>query len=279
MRHFLLTCIPATFLILSSTPAPASDSHDSTRDQDKLAAMAEERTDWAAIFDQFEADGTIVVVDGRSSNTRVWVHDPERARQRFSPASTYKIPHTLIALDTGVVRDEFEIFRWDGVERPFSGHNRDQDLRSAMRHSALWVYQKFAQAIEEETLRNHLDAMQYGNADVTAEDGDYWVNGDLAISAHEQIIFLKRLFRNELNVAVEHQRLVKDLMIGQAGQDWILRAKTGWQGPMGWWVGWIEWSTGPVFFALNIDTPNRMEDLSKRQKITRSVLDSIEALP
>ena len=28
---------------------------------------------------------------------------------------------------------------------------------------------------------------------------------------------------------VEHQRLVKDIMIVEAGRDWILRAKTGWQ--------------------------------------------------
>ena len=61
-------------------------------------------------------------------------------------------------------------------------------------------------------------------------------------------------------------------MITEAGRDWILRAKTGWSGRMGWWVGWVEWPTGPVFFALNIDTPNRMADVAKRQDITRSIL-------
>ena len=53
-------------------------------------------------------------------------------------------------------------------------------------------------------------------------------------------------------------------MIVEAEKDWILRAKTGWEGRHGWWVGWVEWSAGPVFFALNIDTPNRWEDLYKR---------------
>ena len=78
---------------------------------------------------------------------------------------------------------------------------------------------------------------------------------------------------------VEHQRLVKDVMVNEAGRDWILRAKTGWSGKVGWWVGWVEWPTGPVFFALNIDTPNRLDDLSKRQEITRNILRSINALP
>lgn len=44
-------------------------------------------------------------------------------------------------------------------------------------------------------------------------------------------------------------------------------------------MGGVEWPTGPVFFALNIDTPNRMADVAKRQDITRSILRSIKALP
>jgi beta-lactamase class D len=72
---------------------------------------------------------------------------------------------------------------------------------------------------------------------------------------------------------------VKGIMTTEAGRDWILRAKTGWSGRMGWWLGWVEWPTGPVFFPLNIDTPNRMADVAKRQDITRSILRSIKALP
>jgi len=34
-----------------------------------------------------------------------------------------------------------------------------------------------------------------------------------------------------------------------------------------------------VVFALNIDTPNRLGDLAKRQDITRNILRSIKALP
>ena len=41
-------------------------------------------------------------------------------------------------------------------------------------------------------------------------------------------------------------------------------------------------SSGPLalfFFALNIDTPNRWEDLYKREAIARDILISIRALP
>ncbi len=242
-------------------------------------SAAQERFDWSRFFEEFDATGTIVVVDEREKSSIEWVHGKERASKRFSPASTFKIAHALIALDAGVVRDEFHVFEWDGVDRDFAGHNRDQDLRSAMRVSALWVFEQFAKEIGEEAARRYLEQLDYGNADPTTDEGAYWVDGNLAISAHEQIAFLKRLYRNELPFKTEHQRLVKDVMIVEAGRDWILRAKTGWEGRMGWWIGWIEWPTGPVFFALNIDTPNRLGDLAKREQITRAILRSIDAVP
>ncbi|MCP1727423.1 beta-lactamase class D [Natronospira proteinivora] len=239
----------------------------------------QERSDWAGFFDEFDAKGTIVVADEREKSRAMWVYGQERASKRFSPASTFKIPHTLFALDAGAVRDEFQVFEWDGVERSFAGHNHDQNLRSAMRSSAVWVFQQFAKDIGEERAGRYLRRIDYGNADPSTDEGDYWIYGNLGISAQEQVSFLKWLYKNDLPFQSEHQRLVKDVMIVEAGTDWILRAKTGWDGQMGWWVGWVEWPSGPVFFALNIDTPNRTGDLAKREQITRAILQSIDALP
>nr|AMP56989.1 classD [uncultured bacterium] len=201
-----------------------------------------ERSDWRKFFSEFQAKGTIVVADERQADRAMLVFDPVRSKKRYSPASTFKIPHTLFALDAGAVRDEFQIFRWDGVNRGFAGHNQDQDLRSAMRNSTVWVYELFAKEIGDDKARRYLKKIDYGNADPSTSN-------------------------------------VKDLMIVEAGRNWILRAKTGWEGRMGWWVGWVEWPTGSVFFALNIDTPNRMDDLFKREAIVRAILRSIEALP
>ena len=147
------------------------------------------------------------------------VFDQARLEKRYSPASSFKIPHTLFALDAGVVRDEFQVFRWDGIERSFAEHNQDQ------------------------------------------------------------VAFLQQLYRNAQPFRVEHQRLDKELMIVEAGRNWTLLAKTGWEGRTGWWVGWVEWPNGPVFFALKIDTPNRLDDLFKREAVARSTLRAIEALP
>lgn len=259
------------FALLFSVFSFASLSHA----QDKV----QDRSDWGNIFSEFDAQGTIVVADERTNRQSTAVYDENRAQKRYSPASTFKIPHTLFALDAGAVRDEFQVFKWDGVASVFAAHNQDQDLRSAMRNSAVWVYELFAKQIGEGRARDYLSKLNYGNADPSTQQGNYWIKGNLAISAYEQISFLKRLYKNELPFRVEHQRLVKDIMIVEAGRDWILRAKTGWNGRTGWWVGWVEWPTGPVFFALNMETPHRLADLQKREAITRTILRSIEALP
>ena len=239
---------------------------------------AQERPDWAAVFSKADAKGTIVVVDARAKADAVYVHDRQRAARRYTPASTFKIVHSLFALDAGVLRDEFQVIPWDGVKRPSQAWNKDQNLRSAMRHSTVWVYERFAQQLGDEREAEYLKKMGYGNAAIGGSK-PFWVEGDLAISCFEQLAFLRRLYRNTLPFRVEHQRLVKDVMIVEAGRNWILRAKTGWSGKIGRWVGWVEWPSGPVFFALNIDTPRRLEDLPKREAITRAVLRSMDALP
>ncbi len=248
------------------------------RDAFALELRPEPRPAWGRFFEDAAAQGTIVVLDERGAAPLAGVHAAERAGRRLSPASTFKIPHSLFALDAGVVRDEFQTFRWDGTVRGVPAWNADQDLRSAFRNSAVWVYEGFAREIGLAREQAYLQKIRYGNQSV-AGPMPFWVDGELAVSAQEQIALLRALQRNELPFSIAHQRLVKDLMVSEAGRDWVLRAKSGWSGRVGWWVGWIEWPAGPVFFALNIDTPGRLADLPKRIDITRSVLHSLDALP
>jgi len=238
-----------------------------------------ERTDWKSFFDQHNAVGTLVVLDQRSPNPVFQVYNPKRAITPYLPASTYKIPHALFALEHGVVKDEFQVFKWDGKKRDFDVWNSDHNLRSSMRGSVVWVYQRIGQEIGEQAAKTYLEKAGYGNTDPSGGKDGYWLDGNIRINAFEQISFLQKLYANSLPFRVEHQRLVKDIIVVEAGRDWILRAKTGWEGSFGWWVGYVEWPTGPVFFALNIDTPNRIGDLAKREAMTRAVLQSIKALP
>lgn len=238
--------------------------------------------EWASCFAAESLSGTIAVYDERTGKRGA--HDPARAGHRFIPASTFKIPHALFALDAGIVKDEFEVFAWDSTHGPFDSWNRDQDLRTSMSRSVVWVYQRFARTLGEARERAYLERVGYGNADPGGGVDRFWLDGALRISAIEQIEFLRRLRRNELPFERDHQRLVKDVMIVDARREWILRGKTGWatrgrEPDLGWFVGWVERQEGAVFFALNVDMPRGLADAPKRERIARAVLRRLGALP
>ncbi len=239
-----------------------------------------EREDWSRLFRAESIEGTLVVFDERDGAR--WVHDEARARQRFIPASTFKIPHLLFALDAGIAKDEFQTFRWDGVSRRFPHWNRDQTLRSSLSGSVVWVYQDVARRLGEKKERRYLRKIGYGNRDISGGIDRFWLEGGLRISAVEQIELLRKLHRNALPFKVEHQRLVKDLMLIDAGRDTLLRGKTGWafdvDPQIGWFVGWVERPQGAVFFAMNMQMPNGAADASKREAIVRAALRGLDAL-
>ena len=89
--HFLLVVS-----ILSASSAAIS-----------IAAHAQwsEEPGWDEIFGAAGVDGTIAVLDQRDGADRYLAHNPTRAGQRYIPASTFKVPHALFALDAGVVCD------------------------------------------------------------------------------------------------------------------------------------------------------------------------------
>jgi len=84
-----------------------------------------------AVAEVFQAEnviGTLVVAT--ANGAPVYVLNEERSRVQFSPASTFKVPNTLIALDAGVVTSRDSSFTWDGtdkslrLESPVSGVTR-----------------------------------------------------------------------------------------------------------------------------------------------------------
>lgn len=229
------------------------------------------RPDWKKYFDNANVEGTILIVDEREGKQQALVYNRKRSQKRFKPASTFKIPHALFALDSMVIRDEFEVFPWDGVKRSYEAWNKNQTLRSSMRHSVVWVYEGFAESIGPKAEKAYMSKISYGNCDPSGT-APFWIKGNLRISAREQLDFLQKLYRNELPFSRAHQRLVKDVMVVEAQRDWILRAKTGWSGKIGWWIGWVEHSDGAVFFVMNIDTPKGHEKFTEsRRDIARDI--------
>ena len=135
------------------------------------------------------------------------MHNEKRAKQQLSPASTFKILNTLIALDVGVVTSKDSVFQWDGTKRGLDAWNKDQTLQSAFKVSCVWCYQEIARNVGESRYRSALMDANYGNQRIGDQVDQFWLNGELQVSALEQINFLSRLvsdsgpFRRDISIS------------------------------------------------------------------------------
>jgi beta-lactamase class D len=211
-----------------------------------------------------------------------WTSGGERIDQRYPPASTSKIPHTLIALETGFAEGPDTVFEWDGKERTFDFWNRDQTLLSAYRFSAVWVYQCMTQTLGYETMSKWIGRLDYGNASIGTPDDltTYWLLGPLETTAREQIEFLTRLATDDLPFSADTLQTGKQVMQADQGEDWVLYAKTGWRADgqnvdIGWYVGWLEQDRGSgqetYVFAFNMDLVTA-DDRERRKTVVRAAL-------
>ena len=102
---------------------------------------SEIRGDLAKRFTDVGTVGTFVGY--KTDDYLIIASDKDRSGQAFLPASTFKIPNSLIALETGVVGDpDKDVFKWDGVKRSIEAWNQDHTLRSAIAASVVPVYQE-----------------------------------------------------------------------------------------------------------------------------------------
>lgn len=212
--------------------------------------------------------------------------DPERCKERFIPASTFKIFNSLVALETGVIKDENTIIKWDSVERAVKQWNQDMDMKQAFKYSAVWFYQELARLIGEQKMKYYLQKSWYGNMDMDGGIDQFWLTGKLRIAQEEQIDFLKNLYDNKLTAfSTKTMNTVKNIMLQEDTLGYKLRAKTGWgkadSTDIGWYVGWIETKDNVYFFATNIEAvnPDLVKFPAARISITKDILRDLKVLP
>jgi beta-lactamase class D len=247
---------------------------------DVAPQRSEIREDLAKHFTDAGTAGTFVGY--KVDDYLVIASDRNRSGEARLPASTFKIPNSIIALETGVVGDpDKDVFKWDGVVRSIEAWNKDHTMRSAIAVSAVPVYQEIARRIGAERMQKYLDLFEYGNRDIGGGIDQFWLTGALRIDPVQQVDFVDRLRRGALPVSKRSQEQVADILPVTKAGDSIIRAKSGLsgaeQGRLGWMVGWAEKGSASTVFALNMDCiePRHIAD---RMNITLQCLGDIGAI-
>ncbi|HKY04424.1 MAG TPA: penicillin-binding transpeptidase domain-containing protein [Blastocatellia bacterium] len=243
--------------------------------------------DLSAIFKDTTA--TFVLYDLKRD--RYIRYNEKRASERFSPFSTFKVPNSIIGLESGVIKDENFVIAWDRKKyppdpdwnrEPFLHWKRDHSLQTAIKYSVVWYYKELALKVGEPAMKQYVAKLNYGNQDTTGGLDKFWLNSSLRISAEEQVSFLKAFYTGKLDISSRTTGIVKRIILLEQTPRYRLSGKTGGgplpHGSLGWFVGYLERDDNVYFFATNIEGPNYFAIRDKRIELTRRVLAELGLL-
>lgn len=227
-----------------------------------------ERIEFAHLFADHGVAGAFVLLNAQAGTYDVV--NTDFAAPRRIPASTFKIVNSLIALETGAVRDADEIIPYGGGRTPVAAWAHDMSMRDAIAVSNVPVYQELARRIGLETYHQWLRELDYGNADPGADVETFWLKGPLQISPVEQTQLLARLAQGRLPFSARTQAMVRDILLVDEQDGRQVFAKSGWTTAsdpgIGWYVGWVESAEQLHAFALVMEVHDR-RDADLRQEL------------
>ena len=233
-----------------------------------------------SVFNKYGVDGCFVLYN-QTDNEYIRYHS-NLCDTGYIPASTFKIPHSIIALEEGVIKVTNQIIKWDGHEWPNKPWNQDQTLKTAMKYSCVWVYVGFAQQIALSKYQEYINSFNYGNKNLIGQPTRFWLAGLLRISANQQVDFLRKLYNYELpDISRRSVDIVKDLIVIEKTDNYRLSGKTG--GGMltdtdyiMWLVGYLEKDNNVYFYAMNFRSNDYSTTGSARYSITRDILRELK---
>ncbi|MEM8906806.1 MAG: class D beta-lactamase [Bacteroidota bacterium] len=239
------------------------------------------QSEFQSIMDQAQLAGSILIYDAQ--NDTYYSNDFAWAQQGQLPASTYKIPHTMIALETGVVESDRSVFTWDGQPRAIKAWEQDLNLRDAFQVSCVPCYQEVAKKIGVQNMNHYLQAFNYGHIQVDSSNLDhFWLVGGARISPFEQIDFLRRFYTRQLPISPRTDQLMRQIAWIETTESYRISGKTGWSTDQnqnnGWFVGFLEKEERVYYFATNIkpsQTFDRQRFIQGRTTITYQALNAL----
>ncbi|MCL5261472.1 MAG: penicillin-binding transpeptidase domain-containing protein [Gammaproteobacteria bacterium] len=234
------------------------------------------------------AKSTCFILYDLTTNKVLMRENAKQCQMRFSPCSTFKIPLALMAFDQGIFKDENIKIKWDGVARENSNWNKNQTPKTWLQYSTIWVSQLITQQLGEDKIKYYLEKFHYGNTDISGGITKFWLSSSLKISADEELIFLKHLWKNQLAVSPTAIALTKKLLPVEKtvnNNTFYEKAGTGFlngenanNGVIGWFVGFLTTKKHDyVFVTISIDYPSsKVSSGLKAKEITENNLRQMQ---
>jgi len=164
-----------------------------------IAASAQEWTEAQVTRAMAPFDHVLLLDEGGS--VQRWSQHL-KATDAFQPCSTFKLPHALIALETGVISLERDRRRC--VPSECHSDHGELDLASAIRESCLSYFRQTARAIGPTRMAAGLAKLGYAATGALEPFDGFWLLGGMRITAEQQLRWIRRFYTEALPVKAEH---------------------------------------------------------------------------
>lgn len=224
-------------------------------------------------FDSSKVEGCFALLNNQIGT--ITIYNMELDTQRLPSGTSFKIPETLIGIQSGRIVNENTILPTD------TSASGNLTLKQAFEKTSIPYFQEMARRIGKDTLQMWLDSINYGNQKMSSPVDSFWLNNELQISPDEQLGFMSKLYFEQLPFQKYAQETVANLMLKEDDSLYKLSYATGTgidekNNSIAWNLGWIEENRHVYFFVTFVRTPDTSKDVeSAAIKISKSCLKDL----
>lgn len=246
------------------------------------------QADFQKPFRDCQLTGSTTLYDYKNKR---WIYtDSLDTNVETLPASTFKVINLLIALETGVIKDEYDSVQWIGaIDTSLYGNRpeiyKNLTVKEAFEVSAGWVFIELAKKVGRDRYKHYLELSHYGNRNLSELGVDFWNFGPFEISPNNQVQFLVDVYDGKTPFSKRNIDILKRVMITEKMNKTIIRSKTGWTRvdgkDLGWWIGYVEQKNNVYFFATRITKDRAIPNPNFgqcRKDITKEILRQLRVL-
>ena len=224
----------------------------------------------------------------KNSNKRLYFVNKDRAITKYSPFSTFKVPNSLIGLETKMIKNAKQALTFNKEKYPVQTwwpsvwKLPEYNLSSAFKFSMVAIYRQLATDIGQQQMQFYVTNFAYGNQDISSGLDSFWLDGSMQISASEQVHFLQKMHQGQLAISKHSIDMLKEVMLVESTEHYKLYAKTGAgkangadkkdKTMLGWYIGFVENAQGVHYFAFNFTRDSYAKMKASRVSIARNHL-------
>ncbi|MHA1540694.1 MAG: penicillin-binding transpeptidase domain-containing protein [Alphaproteobacteria bacterium] len=176
----------------------------------------------------------------------------------YPPYSSFKMVLSLFLSENSKIKN----WKWNGKKHIFPSWNKNQNEKSWIENSCVWVSEDILKKTNLEKIKSFLEVLKYGNNEVDLSN--FWLNGKLKISVKNQIEVIKKLLKNK--------SFNRELFRIKESKNYIIYGKTGTgEKSGGCFVGWVEMDKKEFPFAY-------YDEKSTGKKAKQKVLENLKIL-